>query len=148
MEPPSERDEAGRRLLTEDERVALLDLPLTGVWSTLTPRGRIHSVPVHFVRRDNELRVLSSLDSVKTRNVRASGRATLCVETTLGGTDRRFVTAEGPVRLEHPVVLQEVLELADRYGGHFDPDPNLDSYHEAVILVLEVQRWIAWSDAD
>jgi Pyridoxamine 5'-phosphate oxidase len=148
MDPPSERDDAGRRPLTENERDELLDQPLPGVWSTLTRRGRIHSVPVHFVRRNSELRVLTGRDSVKSRNARASGRATLCVEMTLDGTDRRFVTAEGPVRVEQPVLLEDVFALAERYGGHYAAYPNLDSYHEAVILVLDAERWIAWSDAD
>jgi hypothetical protein len=148
MEPPTERDDGGRRPLTENERDDLLDRPLPGVWSTLTPRGRIHSVPVYFVRRNSEFRVLTGRDSVKSRNVRASGRATLCVEMTLEGTDRRFVTAEGPVRVEQPVLLEDLLALAERYGGDDADYPSLDEYHEDVILVLEVEQWIAWSDAD
>jgi hypothetical protein len=148
MEPPSERDDAGRRPLTDQERNELLDEPLSGVWSTLTTTGRIHSVPVHFVRREGQLRVLTGRDSVKTRNALASGRATLCVDMTLDGTDRRFVMAEGPVRFEHPVTLEHVLALAERYGGHYAAYPNLDSYHDDVILVLEAEQWIAWSDAD
>jgi len=114
----------------------------------VTPTGRIHSVPVHFVRREDQLRVLTGRDSVKTRNALASGRATLCVEMTLDGTDRRFVMAEGPVRFEQPVPLEHVLALAERYGGHYATYPTLDSYLDDVILVLEVERWIAWSDAD
>ena len=105
-------------------------------------------MPVHFVRRNNELHVLTGRDSVKTRNARASGRATLCVEMTLDGTDRRFVTVEGPVRVEQPVPLAHVLALAERYGDHYAAYPNLDSYHDDVILVLAAERWIAWSDAD
>jgi len=148
MEPPSERDDAGRRPLTDQERNELLDEPLSGVWSTLTTTGRIHSVPVHFVRREGQLRVLTGRDSVKTRNALASGRATLCVDMTLDGTDRRFVMAEGPVHVEQPVPLEHVLALAERYGGHYAAYPNLDSYHDDLILVLEAEQWIAWSDAD
>jgi pyridoxamine 5'-phosphate oxidase-like protein len=148
MDPPSERDDAGRRPLTDQERNELLDEPLSGVWSTLTTTGRIHSVPVHFVRREGQLRVLTGRDSVKTRNALASGRATLCVDMTLDGTDRRFVMAEGPVRVEQPVPLEHVLALAERYGGHYAAYPNLDSYHDDLILVLEAEQWIAWSDAD
>lgn len=40
------RDEYGRRPLTERERTQLLDLPLTGIYSTLSIDDRIHSVPV------------------------------------------------------------------------------------------------------
>lgn len=100
------------------------------------------------MRRDSEFRVLTDRDSVKGRNARAGGRATLCVETTVDGTDRRYVTVEGPVRVEQPVVLEDVHALADRYGGHDAAYPTLDQYHEDVILVLEAEHWIAWSDAD
>jgi hypothetical protein len=145
---PAERDEAGRRPLTESERDELLDQPLAGVWSTLTPEAKIHSVPVYYVRRNREFRVLTERDSVKTGNVLASGRATLCVEMVIDGFDRRFVTAEGPVRVEQPVTLEDVLALAERYGGHYADFPNTDSFDEGVILVLQTERWIAWSDAD
>jgi len=145
---PTERDEAGRRRLTEHERDVLLDLPLPGVWSTLMPGGRIHSVAVHYVRRNGEFCILTGLDSVKARNALASGRATLCVEMVIDGSDRRFVTAQGPVRVEQPVTLEDVFALAERYGGHYATFPNLDSYHEDVILVLHAEQWIAWSDAD
>ena len=145
---PAERDEAGRRPLTESERDELLDQPLAGVWSTLTPEAKIHSVPVYYVRRNREFRVLTERDSVKTGNVLASGRATLCVEMVIDGSDRRFVTAEGPVRVEQPVTLEDVLALAERYGGHYADFPNTDSFDEGVILVLQTERWIAWSDAD
>jgi hypothetical protein len=147
METPSGRDDGGRRLLTEHERDELLDLPLAGVMSTLTPSGRIHSVPVFFVRRNGELRVLTGRDSVKCRNALASGRATLCVEMTLDGTDRRYVTAEGPIRIEQ-LVLEDLVALADRYGGADPTSPDLDEYDDDVILVIEPEQWIAWSDAD
>jgi F420H(2)-dependent biliverdin reductase len=148
METPSERDDGGRRPLTEHERDELLDLPLAGVMSTLTPSGRIHSVPVFFVRRNGELRVLTGRDSVKCRNALASGRATLCVEMTLDGADRRYVTAEGPVRVEQPVVLEDLVALAERYGDPEPASPDLDEYDDDLILVIEPEQWIAWSDAD
>src|SRR5438093_13575851 len=102
------RDEYGRRPLTGRERTQLLDLPLTGIYSTLTIDERIHSVPVHFLPIEEELRVLTEPESEKCRNTRRTGRATLCVETTVGGTDRRYVSAEGPVSIEHPVSVEHL----------------------------------------
>jgi hypothetical protein len=142
------RDDHGRRRLTDKERGELLDLPLTAVWSTLTATGRIHSVPVHFRHVDGELHVMTERDSVKCRNAVRVGRATLCVETTVNGSDRRYATAEGPVRIEGPVSANELMELARRYSRE-DPGPFYEhTYANSVIVVLTPERWIAWSDAD
>ena len=143
-----ERDEYGRRPLTGPERDELLDLPIAGVLSTLTPAGRIHSVPVHFLRRGPELRVLTERDSVKCRNARRTGRATLCVETTIGGSDRWYVSAEGPVSVERSVSMDDVEALHLRYDkpGAFESDRAWDD--DSAVLVIRPERWIAWSDAD
>ena len=142
------RDEYGRRPLTESERDELLDLPLVGVFSTLTIEGRIHSVPVHFRAAGGDLRVLTEPNSMKCRNARRSGRATLCVETTVGETDRRFVSAEGSVSIEEPVSLEDLTALNRRYGWHGEEELDPSGYAGSVILVLRPERWIAWSDAD
>jgi hypothetical protein len=144
----SERDGYGRRKLTEPERDALLDLPLTGVLSTLTPAGRIHSVPVHFLRNGGDLRMLVERDSVKSRNARRSGRATLCVETTIGEGDRRYVTAEGPVSVDEPISRDDLTALDRRYDRRDAAGFDQASYEDSAMLVLHPERWIAWSDAD
>ncbi len=69
-----------------------------------------------------ELRVLTERDSAKCRNAVRVGRATLCVETTVNGTDRRYATAEGPVRIEGPVSGNTIMELDQRYGRR-DTEP-------------------------
>jgi hypothetical protein len=141
------RDEYGRRPLTERERTQLLDLPLTGIYSTLNSNGRIHSVPMHYLPVGEELRMLTGPESVKGRNTRRIGRATFCVETTVGGTDRRYVSAEGPVSIEQPVSLEDLTALHLRYGYDIEElDPT--EFADSVILVLRPERWIAWSDAD
>jgi general stress protein 26 len=142
------RDEYGRRPLTESERNELLDQPLVGIFSTLTIEGRIHSVPVHFRPGGGDLRVLTEPNSMKCRNARRSGRATLCVETTVGGTDRRFVSAEGSVSIQEPVPLEDLKALHRRYGWHGGEELDPLGYTDSVILVLRPERWIAWSDAD
>ena len=142
------RDEHGRRPLSDEERQGLLELALTAIWSTLTVTGRIHSVPVHFVHARGELRVLTEWDSVKCRNAVRNGRATLCVETTVNGIDRRYATAEGPVRIERPVSAKELMALDQRYGRQ-DTDPfDEHAYANSVIMALTPEHWIAWSDAD
>ena len=88
---------SGKWPLTVPEREALLLQPLVGVFSTLAPAGWIHSVPVHFLFRDGELWVLAERDSEKCRNVRRTGRGTLCVETATP-LERRYVSVEGEVR--------------------------------------------------
>jgi hypothetical protein len=142
------RDEYGRRPLTESERDELLDQPLVGIFSTLNVEGRIHSVPVHFRPAGGDLRVLTESNSMKCRNARRSGRATLCVETTVGGTDRRFVSAEGSVSIEESVSLEDLTALHRRYGWNDGEELNPLGYAGSVILVLRPECWIAWSDAD
>jgi hypothetical protein len=104
-------------------------------------------VPVHFLPIGGELRVLTESESVKCRNTRRTGRATLCVETTVGGTDRRYVSAEGPVSIEQPVSVEHLTALHLRYGYDGEElDPT--EFANSVMLVLRPERWIAWSDAD
>lgn len=148
MGPGGERDNCGRRRLTELERQELLDLPLTAIWSTLTPAGRIHSVPVHFVPSATELRVLTEWDSVKCRNALRTGRATLCVDTTVNGTDRRYATAEGPIRVERPVSIDDLAAFDQRYHRHDAEAEGERAYANSVLLVLTPESWISWSDAD
>jgi hypothetical protein len=116
--------------------------------STLTATGRIHSVPVHFIHAGGELRVLTEWDSVKCRNAVRNGRATLCIETTVNGSDRRYATAEGPVRIEKPVSVNELMALDQRYNSQ-DTDPfDEHAYANSVMMVLAPEHWIAGSDAD
>jgi hypothetical protein len=142
------RDDHGRRRLTDHEREELLSLPLTAIFSTLTAEGRIHSVPVRSLPTQGEFRVLTEPGSAKCRNAARSGRATLCVEMTIDGADRRYVSAEGPVTIEQPPSLEDLAALNSRYGwydgGEVEPAADAGS----VMLVLRPERVIAWSDAD
>jgi len=142
------RDGFGRRRLTEDESRQLLDLPLVGVLSTLVPDGRIHSVPVHFLQRGTELAILTEWSSVKCRNAVRTGRATLCVETTITGSDRRYVMAEGTVRIERPPAAADLKALDLLYGRQDFASSDSDLDGDAVMLVLNPEQWIAWSDQD
>lgn len=138
---------SGRRLTAPEQR-ELLDLPLPGVWATVSPSGRVHAVPVHFVRSGEEIRVLTQRESVKCRNTLRAGRATLCVPTTLGEDDRRYVSVEGPVTVESPIQRQDLLALDQKYGRDDAYCFEEPVYRDSVILVLSPSRVIAWSDAD
>jgi hypothetical protein len=136
----------GRRPLTKQEREELLGLPLTGVFSSITSAGWFHSVPMHFLPRDGELRMVAGRDSVKDRNVRRTGRATLCVATTVEA-ERRYASAEGSIRIKDRVTQRD-LDALDRRYARESADPATGAYDQSVTLVLRPERWIAWADYD
>jgi hypothetical protein len=134
-----------RRRLSRDESVALLARPLTGVFSTVHPDGWIHSVPVHFLFADGEIRIVAEAAAVKSRNAAASGQATLCVDLTEGPV-RSYVSVSGPVSLRHTFPTPDLSGLDAKYGRS-DYAAGFD-FPDAVLLVLRVERWIAWVDWD
>jgi hypothetical protein len=144
METSLEPDD--RRRLTAGEQEHLLTSPLPGVFSTLAEEGWIHSVPVHFHRQDEEIRIIAERDAVKTRNVRRTGRATMCVATTVED-ERRYVMLEGPVAI-HELVSDEDLELLDAKYGFERDETDSASFQGSVTLVLQPERRIAWADFD
>ena len=145
MEPRS--DDGGDRALTRDEARALLDRPLVGVFSTLAVDGWIHSVPIHYLVRGDELRILMERSSVKFRNAVRTGRATVCVETT-DGPERRYVTVEGSVRTEELATREEIVAFNERYDRPDPDDVDMRQFVDSVIVVLRPDRWISRSDLD
>ena len=143
---PASSNGSGTRPLTDEERKALLEQPLVGIFSTLAPMGWIHSVPVHFVRDGDDVRFVTGRDSVKSRNARRSGRATLCVETSTP-TERRYVSLEGAVHFE-AVSLSDLARLDEKYGRSDADGFNEGTFDRDVIAVIRPVRWIAWSDRD
>jgi nitroimidazol reductase NimA-like FMN-containing flavoprotein (pyridoxamine 5'-phosphate oxidase superfamily) len=136
-----------RRRLTPAECAELLDRPLTGVLSTVARGGWIHAVPVHFLYRDGEIRVLCEIDSAKARNAARTGQATLCVE--VAETDRRYVTVAAQARLEQPVLPEDLRQLDAKYGREdFATGWDEAAFAAAAMLVLTPVRWIAWADWD
>ncbi|MEV6849512.1 pyridoxamine 5'-phosphate oxidase family protein [Actinoplanes sp. NPDC051411] len=135
-----------RRRLTRDESVALLARPLTGVFSTVHAAGWIHSVPVHFLFAEGEIRVVAEAGAVKSRNAARSGQATLCVDLT-EETVRSYVSVSGPVSIRRTLPAPDLLALDLKYG-RTDYAAGFDDYPDAVMLVLRAERWIAWADWD
>jgi PPOX class probable F420-dependent enzyme len=139
-------DDTLERHLSEDERAALLDRALPAVFSTLGRDGSVHSVPVHFAFVDDEFRFFAENGSAKVRNARRTGRGTLCVTATVDG-ERRYVTAEGTVRIEGKITQADLESLDRRYGR--DPGSADDEeYAETVTLILRPERWFARADID
>jgi hypothetical protein len=137
-----------RRRLSREESVALLARPLTGVFSTLHPAGWIHSVPVHFLLAEGEIRVVAEAGAVKSRNAARSGQATLCVDITEGPV-RTYVSISGPVTIRRPLPPADMAALDAKYGRtDFSTGWTAEDLAEAVLLVLRADRWIAWADWD
>jgi hypothetical protein len=146
MNPPVPVDDPLERRLSDAERIALLDLPLPAVFSTVASDGSVHSVPIHFVFIDDEFRFIAETGSVKVRNARRTGRGTLCVTATVDG-ERRYVAAEGTVRIEDGIEQANLEGLDVRYGR--DPGSVDDeAYTNTVTLVLRPERWLGNADLD
>ncbi len=137
-----------RRQLKRDEAVWLLSHPLVGVFSSLGESGWIHSVPVHFLYADDQVRFIAGARDVKTRNVERRGQGTLCVETTEGHT-RRYVSVSGSVTVRRPPEAADLRALDQRYArDDFATGWDDESLASAVMVVMNIERWIAWADWD
>jgi hypothetical protein len=145
-------DEAdpNRRRLTREEAVELLSRPLFGVFSSLSESGWIHSVPVSFLYVEDQVRFRAGVRSVKTRNVERTGHGTLCVETAEGNS-RNYVSVSGPVTVQRRPDAADLYALDQKYS----PDDFAEGWDENdsrfaadVMIVLTIDRWIAWADWD
>jgi general stress protein 26 len=137
-----------KRRLSRDEAIGLLARPLAGVFSSLSEGGWIHSVPVHFLYAAEHIRFLAGARDVKTRNVEHRGHGTLCVEVTEGST-RSYVSVSGPATVKRPPEAADLRALDQRYSRHdFAEGWDDESFAEAVMITIAVDRWIAWSDWD
>jgi PPOX class probable F420-dependent enzyme len=132
--------------LTDAERIAILDLPLPAVFSTVSLDGSVHSVPIHFVFIDDEVRFIAESGSAKVRNARRTGRATLCVTATVEG-ERRYVSLEGSVRIEDELTQADLEALDHRYGGDSGSITD-EEYADAVTLAVRPYRWLCRADID
>lgn len=109
------------------------------VLSTIGEDGRVHSVVVWYLWDGSVFRVLTDRGSVKERNVRRTGRATIVVH-----EDINYVSAEGAVELRDPVSYEERLALWIRYSGEETARQVVTpgSSEKLVALVLTPERLI------
>ena len=135
-----------RRRLTCDEAAGLLSRPLVGVFSSLSEVGWIHSVPVDFLYVEDQVRFLAGARDVKTRNAKRTGHGTLCVEATEGNT-RAYVSVSGPVTVRGAPEAADLSALDQRYSrDDFAEGRDEESFASAVMIVVTIERWIAWAD--
>jgi PPOX class probable F420-dependent enzyme len=98
--------------MSPEERDDFLAGIRPAVFSTLGDEGRVHSVVVWYTWDGSVFTVLTDRGSVKDRNVRRTGRATIVVH-----EDINYVSAEGSVDVRDPVSYEERLALWTRYSG-------------------------------
>jgi PPOX class probable F420-dependent enzyme len=89
----------------------------TGKLATVRDDGRPHVMPVWFVLDGDAIVFMTGADTVKGRNLRRSGQASICVD-----DDRPpfgFVTVSGPVTIEDraDAMLDVSRRIAARYMG-------------------------------
>lgn len=87
----------------------------TGKLATASPTGSPHVAPIWFVVDDGDLVFTTAESSVKGRNLRAGGRAALCVDVEV--YPYHFVIVQGRVHIEAdaPDLLAWTTRIAARY---------------------------------
>lgn len=95
-----------------DEGLAFVTDRHLAILSTISPSGRIHSVPVGFTFADGVLRIITGDGTQKVRNIERTGHATV---SQVDGI--RWLTLSGPARIERDAdaVADAVARYAVRY---------------------------------
>jgi PPOX class probable F420-dependent enzyme len=137
--------------MTEAERLALFGSERVLMVTSNGPRGWPHSTPMWFVVREGELWIWTFAKSQKTRNLERDPRATLLIEAGESYEQLRGVMIEAEAELigESMAVLELGLEIAARYRGSLDPDPDERSALEAqarkrVAIRFDAVRTMSW----
>jgi PPOX class probable F420-dependent enzyme len=124
------------------DREEFLRQPRTAVIATTSRDGRIHAVPVWFLWDGNAFRIITERGSVKHQNIMRNNRASLCIDEREGPF--RYVTVEGPVRVQDPITYDERLTLHAHYRGPEAAKPIVDrgGHENMVMLILTPERWL------
>ena len=103
--------------------------------ATTRPDGRPHLTPIWFVYVDDRFYVCTSSKAVKARNVRASARASVALE-----SGSQPVIVEGAARvLSRPYPPTVAAEFERKFDWDLDSEPEYD----ALIEVIPT-RWLRW----
>ena len=102
--------------MTAEEVDSFLLEPRHGVLSVRLGSGRSIGTPVWFLWVDGVARFQSPTTSAKTKAIRATGRASLCVHAQDGAL-ARYVTLEGPVREVKFDFEADFVPAAKHYAG-------------------------------
>ena len=127
--------------MTPGQRAQFAAKPQGAVFATVDDKGRTHAVPVIYLFEDGEFMVITERGSKKHRNAAASGRASLCMN---GWPQFRYVTVEGPVRVEDVVSYETRLRLHTHYRGEEAAlKATADGAHERMVaLILTPEHWL------
>ena len=136
--------------MSPDEAQAFLRDPVRpGILATVRADGRSHAAPIWFdVDDDGSILFNTGDDTVKGRNLRRSGRASLCVQD--DQPPFSFITVEGPVTLIDDLDL--VRTWAGRIGGRYMGDDRAEEYGNRngvpgeLLVRLTPERVIALAD--
>jgi PPOX class probable F420-dependent enzyme len=116
----------GYHPMSSDEVQAFLRSPVRpGILATVRADGRAHAAPIWFdVDDDGSIVFNTGEDTVKGRNLRRSGRASLCVQD--DQPPFSFVAVEGPVTIHDDLDL--VGTWAARIGGRYMGADRADEF--------------------
>lgn len=108
----------------EQRRAFLLEGTRTGVLATVRKDGRPHAAPIWFTLDGDDVLFTTGTDTVKGRNLRRTGRATLVVDEP--SPPYHFVTIEGTVEISED--LDEMLRWATELGGRYMGADNAEAF--------------------
>jgi len=108
----------------EQRREFLLAGTRTGVLATVRKDGRPHAAPIWFTLDGDDVLFTTAADTVKGRNLRRTGQATLVVDE--ARPPFHFVAIEGTVELSED--LDETLRWATVLGGRYMGAENAEAF--------------------
>ncbi len=130
--------------LSKEEMDEFLAEARVAVLATVDARGDPRAVPIWYIYEDGAFHVISGAGASKTRSVRRSGRATICVE------DRtrpyRVVLARGGADVVQDGVREWAYRIARHYLGPEEGDPEAESWlrYPTVVLRLTPDHVTSW----
>ncbi|MSO40682.1 MAG: pyridoxamine 5'-phosphate oxidase [Solirubrobacterales bacterium] len=109
-------------VMSEAERIELLDSQRVVVVTSNGPRGWPHSMPLWYVAREGEIWIWTYAKSQKVRNLERDPRATLLVETGTEYVELRGMMIEAEAELVRDVepIIDFAKELTLRYSDGID----------------------------
>lgn len=111
--------------MSDDQRRAfLLAGTRTGVLATVRKDGRPHAAPVWFTLDGDDVLFTTGADTVKGRNLRRTGQATLVVDEP--SPPYHFAVIDGPVDISED--LDEMLRWATELGGRYMGAENAEAF--------------------
>ena len=108
----------------EQRRAFLLAGTRTGVLATVRKDGRPHAAPIWFTLDGDDVIFTTGADTVKGRNLRRTGQATLVVDEPR--PPFHFVAIEGTVELSDD--LEQMLPWATALGGRYMGEQNAEAF--------------------